>query len=193
MVTIYALKPAFQNWLRPLVVRLAAWGVTPNQVTVLSGVASLLLGWDLARGSHSWILLPLFLPVRMALNAIDGMLAREYQMTTRSGAILNEALDIVSDAALTLPLATVAGVSAVGIGFATVAALLVEVAGFVSPGVRRYDGPFGKSDRALALGLAGSWLGLSGPPTKLAAELLPWVWIALCVVTAVNRLRKLKV
>ena len=192
MVSLYAFKPGFQNRLRPLVNRLAAWGVTPNQVTIFSAAASVCLGWSLLGGSRLWLLLPLFLPVRMALNAIDGMLAREHQMATKSGAILNEALDLVSDAALTLPLATVTGVSAAGIGFATLAALIVEVAGFAPRGLRRYDGPFGKSDRALALGSVGAWLGLGWAVPTLAAELLPWAWVALCAVTAANRLRKLK-
>lgn len=34
MISIYALKPKFQNLLRPSVVRLAARGVTANQVTL---------------------------------------------------------------------------------------------------------------------------------------------------------------
>ena len=193
MVSIYALKPAFQNLLRPLVKRLAAWGVTPNQVTILAGVASIWFGWDLAYGSHSWLLLPLFLPVRMAFNAIDGMLAREHQMATTAGAILNEALDLLSDVALTLPFATLAGVSVVGIWVAAIAALLVEVAGFATRGARRYDGPFGKSDRAVVLGTAGAWLGLGWPISNLVVDLLPWAWVALCAVTAVNRLRRLTV
>ena len=38
MPTIYQLKPAFQNLLRPLVRSLAAAGVTANQVTVAAFV-----------------------------------------------------------------------------------------------------------------------------------------------------------
>lgn len=43
-MTLYALKPRFQQLLRPLVGRLAAAGVTANQVTVLAAVLSLALG-----------------------------------------------------------------------------------------------------------------------------------------------------
>ena len=187
MPSVYALKPAFQNLLRPVVQCFADWGITPNQVTILSGASSVLLGWHLTAGSPQWLLLPLFLPVRMALNAMDGMLAREHQMATKTGAILNEGLDLLSDAALILPFGTVPGISIAMVGFAAVAALLVEVAGFAPTGIRRYEGPFGKSDRAVALGAAGAGLGLGWP----LAGWLPWLWIAGCAVTAFNRLRGL--
>jgi len=44
----------------------------------------------------------------MALNAIDGMLAREFGQKSRLGACLNELCDVVSDATLYLPFAFVA-------------------------------------------------------------------------------------
>lgn len=77
MTSIYSLKPAFQSLLRPLVARLARLGVSANGVTLAAAVGSVAVGlvilvWPLA----SWplLLLPAFLLVRMAMNAIDGML-----------------------------------------------------------------------------------------------------------------------
>jgi len=55
---------------------------------------------------------PCALFVRMALNALDGMLAREHGMGSDVGAMLNELGDVVSDVALYLPLAVVPGCSA---------------------------------------------------------------------------------
>ena len=46
------------------------------------------------------LLIPVVLVLRMALNAIDGMLAREHGMRTRLGALLNELGDVISDSAL---------------------------------------------------------------------------------------------
>ena len=105
MPSIYGLKPAFQNLLRPLAARLARKGVTANQVTCLALALSLLLGsvlfvWPVP---VLFILLPLWLPVRMALNAVDGILAREYGQKSILGCYLNELADILSDAALYLP------------------------------------------------------------------------------------------
>jgi CDP-diacylglycerol--glycerol-3-phosphate 3-phosphatidyltransferase len=108
--SIYELKPRFQALLRPLTNWLAARGVTANQVTVAAAVLSLLTGaavyyWQSDR--RVLLLLPLVLFIRMALNAIDGMLAREHGMKSARGAILNELGDVVSDAGLYLPLACV--------------------------------------------------------------------------------------
>jgi CDP-diacylglycerol---glycerol-3-phosphate 3-phosphatidyltransferase len=80
MPSIYQLKPAFQNLLRPAVQRLYNNGVTANQVTLLAGVVSVLVGAVIAWfASHPWVfvLVPVWMFLRMALNAVDGMLARD--------------------------------------------------------------------------------------------------------------------
>src|SRR5580698_794804 len=109
MPTLYDLKPGFQGILRPLVTRLAAAGVRANQITIAAGVGSMILGAWLALEHRGWILLPVFLFVRMALNAMDGMLAREHGQASRLGAVLNELTDVISDAALAVPVATLPG------------------------------------------------------------------------------------
>ncbi|MFT6987551.1 MAG: CDP-diacylglycerol--glycerol-3-phosphate 3-phosphatidyltransferase, partial [Psychromonas sp.] len=93
MLTIYDLKPKFQDLLRPIVVALANKGVSANQVTWFAMLLSLLCGAViyLSNGVFwSLLLLPFVLFIRMALNAIDGMLAREHNMKTKKGAMLNE-------------------------------------------------------------------------------------------------------
>ena len=77
-MTLYDIKPKVQNLLRPVVVKLHKMGVTANQVTVLSMFASVVLGGLLMLVPLPvlFISLPVFLFFRMALNAIDGMLAR---------------------------------------------------------------------------------------------------------------------
>ena len=68
---------------------LAGVGVTANQITVvallLSPGAGFAIGW--ARGGRMLLLLPAVLVVRMALNAMDGMMAREHNQKTALGAI----------------------------------------------------------------------------------------------------------
>ena len=110
-MSIYALKPKFQNLLRPLVRQLAAKGVTANQVTLIACLLSILLGVVLAlfpTFSSLFFLIPIWFFLRMALNAIDGMLAREFNQKSRLGGYLNEITDVVSDAALYFPFAFVA-------------------------------------------------------------------------------------
>jgi phosphatidylglycerophosphate synthase len=102
-MSIYELKPRFQALLRPLTGAIQRAGVTANQVTVAACVVSVLLGALLAAAAgrrELFLLVPLWLLLRMALNAIDGMLAREFGQASPLGAYLNELGDVVSDAAL---------------------------------------------------------------------------------------------
>lgn len=181
MATIYDLKPAFQRLLRPIAGRLAAAGVTANDVTlaalVLSAAAGLLVyllplaRWPLA-------LLPVVLFLRMALNAIDGMLAREHGMQSRLGAVLNELGDVASDALLYLPLAVIPGVPARWVVLTVLVGILTEMTGVVAVQIgasRRYDGPFGKSDRAFLFGLVG---------LLLAGGVAPGAWLGLLLAAA---------
>lgn len=194
-MTIYDLKPAFQNLLRPVCKGLANAGITANQVTVAALVISLLVGGLFAAfPTSAWAayLIPVWLFLRMALNAIDGMLAREHDMQSDLGGLLNEIGDVVSDTALYLPFALVPGLSPELVIFVVVLSIFTEMAGVVAVQIgasRRYDGPMGKSDRAFVFGLLALLLGLS-------VEIIWWMNVALAVValltawTVVNRCRK---
>ncbi|MCV6604889.1 MAG: CDP-alcohol phosphatidyltransferase family protein [Porticoccaceae bacterium] len=180
MATIYDLKPRFQALLRPIVRTLAQRGVSANQVTVFALIISLLLGALLALApqiSWLWLLLPVWLLLRMALNAIDGMLAREHNMKSHLGAILNELGDVLADAALYLPFALLAEVNGTLVVLVVLLAVISEMAGVVAIQVgsqRRYDGPMGKSDRAFLFGVAGLLIGLG-----VAANI--WLNAILCI------------
>ena len=118
----------------------------------------------------------------MALNAIDGMLAREFDQKSRLGAYLNEIGDVVSDAALYAPFAFVHPFGALATGIVVVLAILTEFAGVLGPAVgasRRYDGPLGKSDRALLLGALGLWIGIGGARPDFLAWLMPAIAVLL--------------
>lgn len=195
-MTLYALKPKFQALLRPVARQIKALGGTANQVTIAAAAGSVLLGAALAWWGPNlpalFLLLPLWMVLRMALNALDGMLAREFGDASRLGAYLNELCDQVSDAALMLPFAFVAPFAPFWVMAVIVFSLLSEFAGVMGPMVgaeRRYDGPLGKSDRALVFGALGLWLGLAGTLPGWSALIMP-VLAALLVVTTVNRVRR---
>ncbi len=193
-MTLYALKPRFQSLLRPLVTRLAGAGFTANQVTLAAAAGSILLGTGIAVAAHlRWLflLLPLWLFIRMAMNGIDGMLAREFGQKSRLGAYLNEIGDLVSDAALLLPFATLPLFGPLWTGIVAVLAIIAEFAGAMGPSVgatRRYDGPFGKSDRALVFGALALWIGLGGALPNWLFWLLPLLTLLL-LKTIINRVR----
>lgn len=193
MASVYDLKPRFQTLLRPLVRTLAARGVTANQVTVAAAALSVAAALVLAASAGcrpSLVLMPLVLFLRMALNAIDGMLAREHGQKSRLGAVLNEAGDVVSDAALYLALVPALapyGASAAPIVCFVLAAVFTEFIGVLGQtvgGGRRYDGPMGKSDRAAAIGLVAAALAAGVPgggwiDVAMTALALLAVWTAI--------------
>ena len=126
------LKPRLKKGLRPVAAKLAAFGVTANQVTLASLAGSLAVGGLLcARPSHTalFALLPVWLPVRTACAAIDGTLAIEFGQKSRLGGILNEAGDIASDMALFFPLALVVPFSLSSVLPVMALSALSEVAG----------------------------------------------------------------
>ena len=156
-MSIFVLKSAFQMLLRPLAGRLAAAGVTANQVSVVAALGSLAVGAFVAVMSPAhwpFLFVPIWLFIRMALNAIDGMLARDYGQKSKLGAYLNELGDVVSDAALYAPFALLPAFGGFWIAVVIVLSALTELAGVLGQTIgasRRYDGPMGKSDRAARL------------------------------------------
>lgn len=160
MISIYQLKSRFQKILRPISDFCARTGISANAVTVAAFVLSCAVGaaiYALAGQNSLWLwLLPVALPIRMALNAIDGMIARDNNQKTALGAILNELGDILSDCAMYVPFLYVLGVEEWLILIFTILTIVSETVGIMGVQIeasRRYDGPMGKSDRAFWLGL----------------------------------------
>lgn len=193
MPSIYGLKPRFQSLLRPVTNGLARAGITANQVTLLAMLLSFAAGAaiHLSRSLSVLLLLPAVLFIRMALNAIDGMLAREHNQKTPLGAILNELGDVFSDAALYLPLALIAPFDPILMVLIVLLAVLSEMTGVLGVqigGSRRYDGPMGKSDRAFVFGALGLLVGLNVPIFPVVRPIL-WIVLVLLLLTIVNRAR----
>lgn len=193
MPTIYDLKPAFQSVLRPIVRVLANRGITANQITLAALGLSVVWGGLIALTQGAlWTLwmLPIVLFVRMALNAIDGMLAKEHDMKSDVGAMLNEMGDVLSDTALYLPFAMIEGVSLLWVTLFVIASILTEMAGILGAVIgkmRRYDGPMGKSDRAFVIGSTALALGLGVTPylwvngvLMIATILASWTVLRRC-------------
>jgi CDP-diacylglycerol--glycerol-3-phosphate 3-phosphatidyltransferase len=196
VATIYDLKPRFQALLRPLAARLARAGVTANAVTIAALLLSMAHGaWIAIDPSSPWplLLLPATLFIRMALNAIDGLMAKEHGQASPSGAVLNELSDVIADACLYLPFAFIPGVDPAFIVLVVVTSIIAEMAGALGPMLgtaRRYDGPFGKSDRATAFGLLAVLIGLGLRPGLWTALYLQ-VLFALATFTIINRARRI--
>ncbi len=194
-ISTYQLKSRFQALLRPTAGALHRAGISANQITVGACLISVALGTlVLHHAEHTtlFLLIALWCPLRMAANALDGMLAREFGQASRLGAILNEAGDVISDIALYLPFAFIAGSLSwlvVVIVFLAVFSEFVGLLGTALSQERANHGPLGKSDRALAFGVIAL---LAGSGVSLVAVINPlWLGIAfLLLLTIYNRGRR---
>jgi CDP-diacylglycerol--glycerol-3-phosphate 3-phosphatidyltransferase len=159
MPSTYDLKQKFSGLLRPVANALVRGGVTANGVTWAA------LGLSVAYGALIYLrpatgliflLFPAVLLLRMALNNIDGVIAREHDQKTALGGYLNELSDVVSDLALYLPFARVAGFRPEAVLLFVLAGVVAEFAGVLAQAQgrpRSYHGPATKSDRALVMSL----------------------------------------
>ena len=131
--------------------------------------------------------------VRMALNAIDGMLARDFKQKSRLGAYLNEVTDVVSDAVLYLPFIWISPFSTIQITLVIWLSAISEMVGILGQVIgktRRYDGPMGKSDRAFVFGLLGLLVGTTNILTQHRTIFydLMWFVIILIIGTIIRRI-----
>lgn len=159
VISMYKIKPKFQQLVKPLLHIFYKVGFTANGITWLSILLSTTIGvlfWFYPNSHMLWIF-SVGLLIRMGLNALDGMMAKTYNMTSQGGEMLNELGDVVSDAVLYLPLIKLSGVYPWLVLLFIFLSTINEFIGVLTKaatGTRRYDGPMGKSDRATFLGLS---------------------------------------
>ncbi|MCX4029383.1 CDP-alcohol phosphatidyltransferase family protein [Endozoicomonas sp. SM1973] len=169
MVSIYDIKPKFQQLLLPVLHLLHRTHITANQITLTAIVFSLIIGftfWHADSNHWLFLVLPIGLFIRMALNALDGMMARTYNQQSTLGEVLNEVGDIISDWVIFFPLLKFFPEQLYLVVAFLCLSILSEFAGLLGKVIadeRRYDGPMGKSDRAFVVGACGLALFLGWP------------------------------
>ncbi len=169
-------------------------GVTANGITWSAILLSFCIG-----GLFYWkpsgfmlIVLPVSLLIRMALNALDGMMARTYNMQSKKGELLNELGDVLADVAMFLPLVLLPGLHPLVLFAFVILGVINEFTGVLAKAVngeRRYDGPMGKSDRALLVGIILLLLYFF-PEVKVALNIVFGVGILLLVISTAIRIKK---
>lgn len=195
MISVYKLKPKFQQLLTPVLLFLHKNKITANQITVGSILLSVIIGilfWNAGISKWLFLSLPIGLLLRMALNALDGMMARKFNQTSKLGEVLNEVGDIISDVIIFFPLLKFQPESLYLIVICIILSVINEFAGLMGKTVgkeRRYDGPMGKSDRALILGLYGL-LMFSGVSISSVSEYIFGIINILLVISTYIRLKK---
>src|SRR5689334_10215068 len=109
---IYNVKPRFQQSLRGIERYLVEHRVHPDYLTLSALGLSILGGVALYCSQWAWWLVLLIPPIaicRTALNALDGLVARDTGLARPWGEVLNEFSDRLSDVALMTGLALAPG------------------------------------------------------------------------------------
>lgn len=195
MISVYKLKPKFQQLLTPVLLFLHRNNVTANQITISSVLLSVIIGilfWNADASKWLFLSLPTGLLLRMALNALDGMMARRFNQTSKLGEVFNEVGDIISDVIIFFPLLKFQPESLYLIVIFIALSIINEFAGLMGKIVgkeRRYDGPMGKSDRALLLGLYGLLIFFGVNITPISNYIFGII-IILLLISTYTRLKK---
>lgn len=143
------------------------------------------------------LFLPLVMFVRMALNALDGMVAQVTNSQSAVGVVLNEVCDVIADMALFSGFIVLLAPTEAW-WLLMVLSVLIEFLSLAivqASGVRPHSGPFGKSDRAVYLGLLAILLlvfpaGLTSTPLWLTIYIT--IGLVLSVLTLWNRSQFIK-
>jgi CDP-diacylglycerol--glycerol-3-phosphate 3-phosphatidyltransferase len=143
----------------PLLKLLRRLGISPNSITIFSILLSFVISyffWNTSDNPPYFLIVAFGLLIRMMLNALDGMMARIYNLQSKLGEILNEVGDIVSDVAIYFPLIIFESLRIEIAIIFILLSIINEFCGLMAKlisGERRYDGPMGKSDRAFLIGI----------------------------------------
>ena len=157
---IYSIKPKFQQALKSVERPLVRWRVHPDVLTFSALGLSCLGGFALFASHWTiWSLLavPFIALLRISLNALDGMVAKDLGVARPWGEVLNELCDRLADVAFFVGLALVPGVNislAISVLVLMVITSYVGILSKAAGGPRQFGGIMGKADRMILLAVA---------------------------------------
>ena len=193
---LYSIKPWFVRRLRGVEHALVARRVSPDALTATAVVVSIAAGGAIAAGGLLdlpllWLAVPPLVLVRLALNALDGSVARRTGRARSFGAALNEIGDRMSDAAVIGAAGFVAKPAlAAGAVSTSFLASLTGVLALALTGRRDSGGPAGKADRAALIALAAAAGALAG--SALPFTIVLWTIVAGGLATTFVRLARIR-
>lgn len=195
-MTLYSIKPWFVRRLRRVEDLLVTRRVSPDTLTAAAVVVSVAAGSAIAAGGlfHRptlWLLVPPLVLLRLALNALDGSVARRTRRVRPFGAALNEIGDRVGDAAMIGATGFAARPAlAAGAVASSFLASSMGVLALALTGRRDSGGPMGKADRAALVAASAAIGALAG--SALPFTVVLWTVLAGGLITAVVRLARIR-
>lgn len=168
-------------------------GLTPNGVSVLAMGFAVAAAVAFSIASPIWYVLgSLFVLANGWLDLLDGALAREQDIASPAGDLLDHVLDRYADILILAGLAT--GIESYALGFAAVTGVLMtSYLGTQIQAVglgREYGGLLGRADRLALVGIVGVIAAVYSAPIVAGAGVV-WLLLALFAVvghvTAIQR------
>lgn len=193
-MTLDKLRPVAAIFLDPIVEAADAVGLTPNAVSVLAFVSAAVAGVAFALGDRFvyWYLVgAAFVFANGWLDLLDGALAREQDVASRSGDLLDHVLDRYADIVIVAGLA--AGTGQWVLGFAAITGVVMtSYLGTQAIAVgfdRVYGGLLGRADRLALIGVVAVAVTLYPAPIA-GFDLVEWLLVVLAVVGHLTALQR---
>ncbi len=194
----------------PLAQSMAAWlvhrGISPDTISIFglacgvaAGLAFAATRWTDGASAVLWLAGAILIPLRLAANMFDGMVAVERGITSPVGEIYNEIPDRISDSIVLIGVGIAGGDWGLGASaaLAAVATAYVRAAGKAAGGPSDFSGPMAKPQRMLLITALGLWSALApqGWQPVMAGLALPSLVLIVviigCIVTISRRLRRI--
>ena len=188
---LYRLKPASQRLVTPIAHWLVRRRVSADVLTLAAMPVGALGGTVLALGSRAPLLLllvPVLAALRLVLNLLDGMVARETATAHPLGELWNELADRVADVLFIGGMALhpdVEPLLAVGAALTAVLASYAGIAARAAGGRRQYGGIMSKPGRMGTLAVAAPLCAATGDAHWLV--IAAWVILIGAGITLVQR------
>jgi CDP-diacylglycerol--glycerol-3-phosphate 3-phosphatidyltransferase len=167
---IYRIKPQFQRALQPITNWLVRNRISPDWMTYGAVAVAALMGAGILLGAAGarplLVLVAAGVPVRLAMNALDGQVSRALGVADPMGEVKNELSDRLADMLIFGALVFVAPRVPLSLSVgALVVTFLTPYIGILSKavtGVRDYSGFMGKPDRMTAVAAGCVLVALTG-------------------------------
>ena len=185
-MSLYRAKNVFVAGLAPLERAAIRRHVSPDALTGMGLALAFCASAAIVAGAVWPLVWVAVLPIniaRLAMNALDGSVARSVGVETDRGAVANELSDRLADLLLMAPAFIVAPFWVATVAMVSVLfAEYLPMLGWAVHGIRRFVGPMGKPDRVLVVSLGclvGIWIsGAVGVSYGVvAAGSLVTVWV----------------
>ncbi len=155
-MTLDRLRPIANKVLTPFVDTAKRVGLSPDEISVLAFILAMAAGISFLQARPAWYLAgAVFVFLNGWLDLLDGALARDLQIDSPAGNLLDHVLDRYADIVVVAGLA--GGIGAFALGFAAITGVLltsylgtqIEAVGLD----REYGGLLGRADRLALIGL----------------------------------------